>query len=94
MTACATTPADRAASNPASKEARDLVFQYRQQAAELSQIADHFESEVRWYVTRGMQGSKEAEESREMAKDFRSAANEAEDLARQYRAQIPHNQVY
>lgn len=70
----------------------DLVFQYRQQAAELRDMARRLETEALVYAQR--QESDQAKRTLEMAKDMRTAADTADERAREYRRQVPHGQVY
>lgn len=93
---CATTPSNSSLPTgiTTSKEAADLAFHYRQQAAELNALAQRLEFEAEWYAQQSGQDSEQAKRARQMAKDMRATAKEAEELARQYRSQVPHNQVY
>jgi hypothetical protein len=84
-----TTPAAAVSTDPGN-----LAFHYRLQAAELRATAQRLEFEAEWYAKQGGQGSEQAKRSQEMAKEMRVAADEAEQLAREYRSQLPHNQVY
>ncbi len=77
-----------------SKDPGDLAFRYRLQAAELSALAQRLEFEAQWHAKQGGPDSEQAKRSREMAKEVWAAADEADQLGRQYRSQLPHNQVY
>jgi hypothetical protein len=76
-----------------SREAADKVFFYKQQAAELRGMAERLEYEARWYANQAGAESEEAKRHRAMAKELRSAADEADQSASDYRRQVPHNQV-
>ena len=99
---CATQSADRASTENASAIAAapapgmgnvtDLVFQYRQQASELRDMARRLEMEAMVYTQR--QDQEQAKRTLELAKDMRMAADTADEQARQYRQQVPHGQVY
>lgn len=93
---CATDSADRTTTpaSAVSKDPGDTAFRYRLQAAELSAMAQRLEFEAEWYAKQGGPGSELAKRNREMAKEMRAAADEADQLGRQYRRQLPHNQVY
>jgi hypothetical protein len=80
------------ASTPAGWTTSDLVFQYRQQAVELRETARRLEFEAGLYAQR--QEQEQAHRSRDLAKDLWAAADTAEEQAREYRRQLPHNQVY
>lgn len=73
--------------------AKEMAFKYRQQAAELSALAQHYEIEAQ---TKSQELGKEAEEvkrHRDLANQFWAEAQVADDLARQYRSQVPHNVI-
>lgn len=93
---CATDSAERTIAPAAavSKDPGDMAFRYRLQAAELHAMAQRLEFEAAWYAKQGGQDSGQAKRSQEMAKEMRAAADEADQLAREYRNQLPHNQVY
>lgn len=80
------------APGPGMRTPSDLVFQYRQQAAALREMAKRLEIEAEWYAQH--QASEQAKRNHDMAKDLRSAADTAEERAREYRSQLPHGQVY
>jgi hypothetical protein len=99
---CATQPAERestadasaiaTAPTPGVGKTTDLVFQYRQQAAELRDMARRLEMESMMYAQR--QDQEQAKRTLDLAKDMRIAADTADEQARQYRRQVPHGQVY
>lgn len=70
----------------------DLVFKYRGQAAELRNEARRLEIEAEFY-SQHPEDQDLAKRNLELAKKMRKAADVAEDKARDYRAQVPHNQV-
>ena len=71
----------------------EIAFHYRQQAAELRDMARRLELEAEWYATVA-KTEERAKRSREMAKSFRDTADEADQRAREYQRQVPHNQVF
>jgi hypothetical protein len=93
---CSTDSAERTITPSAavSKNPGDLAFHYRLQAEELRAMAQRLELEAAWYAKQGGQDSEQAKRSQEMAKGMWAAADEADELAREYRSQLPHNQVY
>ena len=96
LQACATrspdAPAPNASNAPGWTTTSDLVFQYRQQAAELREMARRLEFEAEMYAQ--LQEQQQAQRKRELARDMRAAADTADEQAREYRRQLPHNQVY
>jgi hypothetical protein len=70
----------------------DLIFQYREQAADLRAMARRLEFETEVYAQH--QDQQQTQRSRDLAKEMRSAADTADEQAREYRRQLPHNQVY
>ena len=74
-------------------QARDLAFGYRRQAAEITELASHIEFEASVFSRQS--GPRHPETSRRLAevKALLAAAEEADELARTYRRQVPHGQV-
>jgi len=74
-------------------QARHLAFSYRQRAAETSELARRIEFEAAVFSRHS--GSNHEESTRRMAqvKELLAAAEEADELARTYRRQVPHGQV-
>jgi hypothetical protein len=95
-TGCATAPpaGQGTTQATATQQAGDLAFQYRRQAMELRELARHHELEAQVLAT--MKGSEHEETLRslDLAKSLLAAADEADQIAREYRRQIPHNRVY
>jgi len=81
------------ASAVSQREASDLAFQYRRQAAEYRDMADRLELEVQMYLSQKSETSEDVTQRFERAKSFRAAAEQADERAREYRGQTPHNQV-
>ncbi|WP_447972222.1 hypothetical protein [Nitrospira sp. Kam-Ns4a] len=77
-----------------SQSPSEKAFQYRRQAAELSDMAGRFKREAEWYAQRGDRYAEEVRHKRDLARELRARAAEAEIRAREYREQVPHNQVY
>lgn len=75
------------------KSPSEAAFHCRQQAAELRDMARRLELEAEWYATVA-KDEEGAKRSREMAKSFRTTADEADQQAREYQRQVPHNQVF
>jgi hypothetical protein len=75
------------------KSPSEAAFHYRQQAAELRDMAQRLELEAEWYAAVA-KDEERAKRTREMAKSFRATADAADQQAREYRRQVPHNQVY
>lgn len=91
---CATEPSGPGMAGAGmQKSLAEKAFQYRQQAAELRDMARRLELEAEWYATVA-KDEERANRSREMAKSFRATADEADQRAREYREQVPHNMVY
>jgi hypothetical protein len=73
---------------------RDTMFQYRQQAAELSALAQRYELEAQAKAKEMGQDAEQVVKSREMAKQLRAEARQADELARDAQRQLPHNMKY
>ncbi len=76
------------------REASDLVFKYRRQAAELRAVASRYEFEARQSAGVSGGGDEQARRSLENAKALWAAADEADRLAREYQRAVPHGQIY
>jgi hypothetical protein len=72
---------------------RGIEFQYRQQAAEFSSLAQQYEIEAEAKSRELGQDAEQVKRHRELASQYRSEAQQADELARQYRMQMPHNVV-
>ncbi len=70
---------------------RDLMFQYRQQAAQLSMMAERYAREADLKASELGQDSAEVKKNQEIAKKFWAQAQEADQRAREYQYQLPHN---
>jgi predicted NBD/HSP70 family sugar kinase len=70
---------------------RDLMFHYRSQATDLKMIAERYAREADFEAKELGLDSTEVQKSREMAKKFWAQAQEADQLARDYQYQLPHN---
>ncbi len=75
------------------REASDLMFKYRRQAAELRAIASRYELEAQQFARVRGEGDEQTRRSLENAKTLWAAADEADQLAREYQRQVPHGQV-
>lgn len=76
------------------REAADLTFQYRRLAAEYREAARRLELEAQVFARQSGGMSELSQRRLDEAGALRAAADEAEELARQYRRQTPHGQVY
>ncbi|MBA5867766.1 MAG: hypothetical protein GDA67_13825 [Nitrospira sp. CR1.3] len=74
-------------------QARHLTAQYRRQAADLRDLAQRTEWEARWYESQFGVSDQEASRRRAQARDLWAAADEADQLALEYRRQVPHGQI-
>ena len=96
VTGCATTAPDaqRGTQISRTQQAGDLAFQHRRQAMDLRELAQRYELEAT--ALAAMKGAVHGDtlRSRELAKTFWAAADEADQTAREYRRQLPHNRVY
>ena len=70
---------------------RDLMFHYRSQAIDLKLIAERYAREADFEGRELAFEPALAKKSREMAKKFWAEALEADQLARDYQYQLPHN---
>jgi hypothetical protein len=60
----------------------------------LNDLAQRYEIEAEAKTRELGRETKEAKRNRTLAKDARAEAQEADELAREYRRQLPHNMVY
>jgi hypothetical protein len=74
-------------------EARDLAFKYRREAGDLREMARQLEAEVQWLTGHLEPTDEHVMRTRETARQLWAAADQAEQLARDYRRQVPHGQV-
>ena len=70
---------------------RDLMFQYREQATDLSRLAERYVREADAKAKELGQNSEEVRKTQELAKKFWTQAQEADQLAHEYQSQLPHN---
>lgn len=70
---------------------KDLMFQYRRQAAELNVMADRYAGEADTKSQELGPNSEAAKKSQEMARKFSLQAQEADRLAHDYAQGLPHN---
>lgn len=96
ITGCATATPDtqQGARISLTQQAGDLAFQHRRQAMSLRELAQRYELEAAALAV--MKGAEHEDtiRSRDLAKTFWAAADEADQTAREYRRQLPHNRVY
>ena len=81
------------ANTVSQREASDLAFHYRRQAAEYRELAYRLELEARLDASQKRDSSDDLAQRLERAKSLRAAADQADEAAREYRGQAPHNQV-
>lgn len=74
-------------------QARLLATQYRRQASDLRDLAVRAEWEAGWYESHFGMSDQEAGRRREQAHQLRAAAEQADQLAIDYRRQVPHGQI-
>lgn len=93
VTACAMEGRDGARTTCGSDYhcARNLMFQYRQQATELHALADRYVHEANIKSQDLGPDSDAAKKSLEMARRFSLRAQEADQLAHDYQQELPHN---
>ena len=72
---------------------RASEFQYRQQAAEFSALAQRYEIEAEAKSREFGQDAEQVKRHRDLASQYWSEAEQADELARQYRRQMPHNVI-
>lgn len=70
---------------------KDMTFQYRLQAAQLSGLAQRYEIEAEAKSRELGQEAEQVKHHRDLAAQYWSEAQQADELARQYRSQLPHN---
>lgn len=69
----------------------NTAFHYRQQAEYLSALAERYDLEADVNAKELGQDTPEVKHNRTLAKQFWSEAEQADELAREYRQQLPHN---
>ena len=69
----------------------DNAFKYRQQAERLSTLAQRYELEA---ATMSAQDADAVKHHRDLAQTYRAEAQQADQLAQEYRSQLPHNMVH
>jgi hypothetical protein len=89
-TACATTKTDETATQCGSDYSclSNMAFKYRQQAEHLTALAQRYELEA------AAMTEQDATRQRQRAQAYWSEAREADELAQEYRRQLPHNMVH
>ena len=75
------------------EQARHLAFSYRQQAAETSELARRIELEATVFNRHSGLNDEDSTHRLARVKELLAAAEEADELARTYRRQVPHGQV-
>jgi hypothetical protein len=66
----------------------DMAFKYRQQAEQLSTLAQRYELEA------AAVAGEDANQRRDRAQAYWSEARQADELAQKYRRQLPHNMAH
>lgn len=75
-------------------EAGELAFRYGQQAAQYRELATRYDMEARWYGGRFGDEDSQARQRQKQAQQLWPAAEEAEQIAREYWRQVPHGRMY
>ncbi|MGE3152417.1 MAG: hypothetical protein AB7G48_09715 [Nitrospiraceae bacterium] len=70
---------------------QDLMFHYRQQAAELNVMADRYAREAEMRAQALGSDSEAARQSQDLARTYALQAQKADQLAHEYQVQVPHN---
>ena len=102
LTGCATDSNDRsvALSHPSTahfvtqEQARDLTAQFHRQAADIRELAQRTQWEADWYARQYGVNDQKTAMSLTQAQQLWAAAADADQLARDYRRQVPHGQIY
>ncbi|MEW6248091.1 MAG: hypothetical protein AB1555_15460 [Nitrospirota bacterium] len=76
------------------REAAELAFRYRQQAADLREAARRYELEAKILAKTRGGNDEQVRRDLETASQLQTAASQAEGTAMEYRRQVPHAQVY
>ena len=89
-TSCATMNSDQTTAQCGSDYSclTEMAFKYRQQADQLSALAQRYELEAA-----AMTGE-DAKQQHQRAQAYWSEAQQADQLAQEYRRQLPHNMVH
>src|SRR5262245_38342095 len=69
----------------------DMAFKYRQQAQQLSALAQRYELDA---AAMTGQDADAVKHQRDVAQAYRLEANKADELAQEYRRQLPHNMAH
>lgn len=72
-------------------QARQMAYSYRRQAQDLRDLARRLETEALLYSGQSSTDSKQANMLE--VKNVLAAADDADELAREYRRQVPHGQL-
>jgi hypothetical protein len=98
--ACAADVSHRSAGHSASQtplvsqeQARQLAFSYRRKAQDLRELARQLETEVYFSSGRVNSNTDSRQDRLVQVGTLRSAAEEADELARHYQRQVPHSQL-
>ena len=72
---------------------KSMAFEYRQQAEQLSALAQRYEHEAALKSAQSGYDPEEVRRQHELALQYSAEAQKADELARQYRSQLPHNMM-
>jgi hypothetical protein len=72
---------------------KDMAFHYRQQAEQLGALAQRYEHEAALKSVQAGRDSEDVKRQHELAQQYLSESQKADELAQQYRRQLPHNMV-
>ena len=67
------------------------AFEYKQQAAMLTALAERYELEAQAKTRELGQDAEQVKRNHELAMQYWSEAQKADETARQYRSELPHN---
>ena len=69
----------------------NAAFEYKQQAATLTALAERYELEAQAKTRELGQEAEQVKRNHELAMQYWSEAQKADEIARQYRSELPHN---
>jgi hypothetical protein len=72
---------------------KTMAFEYRQQAEQLSALAQRYEHEAALKSAQAGHDAEQVSRQHELALQYSAEAQKADELAREYRSQLPHNMM-
>lgn len=73
---------------------KDTAYQYGLQATQLSALAQRYEIEAEAKTRELGQDAEQVKHNHDLAMQYWSEARQADEMARQYRSQLPHNVMH